>query len=194
MQQYNIMDLTQLILNNPDKYWDWETLSSNNEFDAIKVLEKFPNKNWDLSKIMCRKDFDISIVDKFPNMSWNLSEYVKLKLTIEEFVKYKSIQWKTLRFVNRNDMMEFVDARPDFDWEWELLSYNENITKEFIEKYQNKDWNWNILSYNKYIDYDFINMLPDKNWNWKYLSNINHINDKKKILKLKRDNLFRWYD
>jgi len=105
----------------------------------LYLVDKYPDKNWCYTTLSMRDDFDLGVVNNNPNKNWYLTRYIRNNLTIDEFIKYKSIKWDMLEIIDREDIMLFVDARPDYDWDWCNIS-SRYITMDFIERYQDKSW------------------------------------------------------
>jgi len=171
-------ELTELVDKYPDNDWDWIKLSLNKSRNIFYLVDKYPDKNWCYTTLSMRDDFDLGVVNNNPNKNWYLTRYIRNNLTIDEFIKYKSIKWDMLEIIDREDIMLFVDARPDYDWDWCNIS-SRYITMDFIERYQDKSWDWKCLTNNLNVELSLIDKLPHKGWDWKYLSQYKHIEGRK---------------
>ena len=61
---------------------------------------------------------------------------------------------------------EIVQANPDIDWDYHLLSRNPNITWEIVCENPDKPWDYNALSNNPNITWEIVDANPDKNWDY----------------------------
>ena len=66
--------------------------------------------------------------------------------------------------------MDFINANPDKNWDWNGISRNPNITMEIINKNLDKPWKWFWISHNPNITMEMINSNPDKPWDWNSIS------------------------
>jgi len=92
--------------------------------------------------------------------------------------------------------MDYVEAHPKVDWDWDGIYSNPNITHEFIQAHpevkwddsfksitlpitmdqiqncpqgeDNLDWSW--ISQNPHMTVDIIEQYPDKPWDWSAVS------------------------
>ena len=137
----------QVILDNPDKDWDWYELSKN------------PNITWE-------------IVQQHPDKPWNWSALSRNpRVTTWEFVqKNPDNPWDWYELSsNPNITWEIIQQHPDKPWNWYYLSCNPNITWEFVQQNPDKPWNWHNLSCNTfkfYHQYYMQNHLAKKAAKW----------------------------
>ena len=43
-------------------------------------------------------------------------------------------------FKNPNLTMEFIEAHPEYDWDWRMITWNPNLTLEFIKDHPEYHW------------------------------------------------------
>ena len=55
--------------------------------------------------------------------------------------------------------MEFIEAHPDYEWDWYLLSMNPNLTIKFIEEHPQYDWNWEYVSGNPNLTLELLKSI-----------------------------------
>ena len=72
--------------------------------------------------------------------------------------------------MNPNISLDIINANPEIDWNWELLSYCKYISLESIVANLDKPWNWDTISTYPNITWDFINANLDIPWNWTQIS------------------------
>jgi hypothetical protein len=175
LSKYIDPDIVDYYLSRGDKTKNWNFgasgLSSNPRL-TYKMVEKYPDKNWDYTVINI--DF----------MKWNPPGR-----------KHKI--WKDLS-CNPNVTPEFISLHLDKPWNFDAggLSNNPLITPDFIMKHcarhwsygvcglsdntviteslldrmSNKEWYFPSLSRNNSISIDYILAHPDKSWNYRYVN------------------------
>ena len=58
--------------------------------------------------------------------------------------------------LNPNVTIEFIEAHPEFKWDWGGVSENPNLTMDFIEAHPEYHLDWNWVSCNPNLKMDFI--------------------------------------
>ena len=51
--------------------------------------------------------------------------------------------------------LDFIEAHPEYPWDWSGVSWNPNLTMDFIEAHPEYPWNWDVVSRNPKITMDF---------------------------------------
>jgi hypothetical protein len=135
------------ILDNSDKSWDWDFLSSRSDLN-VSVITKISDKSWNWSKISenyaLKKIY--KLIETFPDKPWD---------------------WNMLS--GRPDIdMSFISKFPT-NWNWFILSRNNYIIQksQIVEKYSEMPWDWDYLSLG---DTSLVLKFPDKPWNWLNIS------------------------
>ena len=64
----------------------------------------------------------------------------------------------------------FINSHPEYDWNWNLLSYNFYISSQLVKSNPDKSWNWYEMSLNPNLTIEFIEAHPNKPWDWDYIS------------------------
>ena len=80
----------------------------------------------------------------------------------EKWFKFITSQYdKNLNVISRNPnlTLEFIEAHPEYNWDWYGVSYNPNVTMEFIEGSSWYNWNCNGVSYNPNVTRRFIELI-----------------------------------
>ena len=83
------------------------------KLELIKLIEKYPEKNWDWNNISSNPNLPIDYIEKHPEKDWN---------------------WDYISF-NPNFTMEDIEKYSEKPWNWSEISANPNVTMEYIEKY-----------------------------------------------------------
>jgi len=122
-------------------------------------------------------------------LKWKRKRYNPLKQLL---LTYPKADWSWLDFLHNplftSDMVEkyidkyenhisdlcersqistsFINNHPEYDWNWNLLSYNFYISSQLVKSNLDKSWNWEILSERSIIGLDIIESNLDKPWNW----------------------------
>lgn len=167
--------LETLILNYPNKPWNWNSLSENPNITA-KIIETFPNKPWNWDILSESPFLTIKVVVKLKEKPWN---------------------WKKLSS-NCCFKMKDIEQNISLKWNWNELSKNPNLTIEFLKIHKEFPLNWcevsknpaitvRIIAENNYIPWIMmiftnqnpncnlkeIAKYPDLNWDWNLISNKN---------------------
>ena len=62
--------------------------------------------------------------------------------------------------------MEFIEAHPEYPWDWKWISGSPNITVEFIDNHPDYPWDWGLVSENPNLTMEFIESHPEYPWDW----------------------------
>lgn len=127
----------EVVLSIPNKPWNWECLSSNPNICA-GVLHLFPLK-WSWKVIS--KRIDVTLKDMKANGLENLQWY-----------------WGADGLsVNPNISIEFVEAYPQKQWDWDSLCSNPAIdVVQLYERIPSRVWNFKAFLLNPNITMEFI--------------------------------------
>ncbi len=85
---------------------------------------------------------------------------------------------------NPNLTLEFIEAHPKYNWDWETLSTHGIVTMEFIETHPSYPWNWSSMSYNRNLTMKFIERHNKVAWD-KYWIFHNPFTEEKELFILK---------
>ena len=83
-----------------------------------------------------------------------LKRHQKFRLELEKKWSEKWFKFVTSHHIcglgniseNPNITMEFIEAHPEYKWNWSNVSYNPNLTIEFIGSHPQYPWDWRIIS------------------------------------------------
>lgn len=140
----------------------------------IKLLNQFPNVNWDWYELSYNPNITFDFVKENLNKKWNWTRLSSNpSITQEDIQSNPDMAWEWQGIAeNPNITLEFIKenidrlTQADECNEWRGISSNPNITIEFIKENINKPWNWLELSRNPCITLDIIIKNPDIPWNW----------------------------
>jgi len=125
----------------------WSICQLEDDTIDVKIIEKYPHLNWGESKYNSIVPF--WVIDKYPLNKWHNLTYRSSIITLDEFIKYKNIKWNssvslyTGIYSNKN-ILQFVEHRPDYCWNWKMLTRLFSI--EYIYNNIDRDWDWKYLS------------------------------------------------
>ncbi len=124
--------LYRLYKANPDKDWDWESLSRNPTI-TWEIVKTNPDKDWDWWGLSWNPNITWEIIQANPDKPWDLwglfgNHNITWEIVQASLPKNLNITW------------EIVKTNPDKDWDWWGLSSNPNITWE------------NILEWERYVN------------------------------------------
>lgn len=136
-------------------------------------------KNWDfgIDGLSTNPRLTYKIVEKYPDRDW---DYSSINI---DFVKWKPPArkhkiWKELS-CNPYVTTEFISMHLDKPWNFDAggLSSNESITPEFITKHSARRWSYGVcgLSDNKIITPEFVTENINKRWYFPSLTRNNSI-------------------
>ena len=91
----------KLILDNPDKNWDWNIISRNPNI-TIKIILNNPNENWDWNYISQNPNITMKFILDNPNKNWN---------------------WFCISYGPNITIKNILD-NPDKNWDWYGISQN----------------------------------------------------------------------
>ena len=117
----------EIIENNPDKPWDWEWISNNDNI-TIDFVEKHIDKPWDWEQVSWSDYLTMEFIEKYPDKPWDWEGILENpNLTLEMIDKYYDKNW------NWKIISEQIFKK---DYENELLKLQnfKNIEEELIQK------------------------------------------------------------
>jgi hypothetical protein len=88
-----------IVINNPDKPWNWWHLSNNPNI-TFDIVNSHPDKPWDWCGLSINPNITWDVVEANPDKPWN---------------------WLGLS-MNPNITWDVVEANPDKPWDWEGIS------------------------------------------------------------------------
>ena len=145
----------EIILKNPDKPWDWKSLSYNQEKITLDLVLKLPHKPW-----------------SWNDLSWN--PFITLDF-INQISSNKNIKpnWNWTG-ISQSSKITFDDVLQNMDkpWDFKLLNANPNLTLEgilkimsnFTKTQQKKIFDWNFISANQNLDFNDVLQNLDLPW------------------------------
>lgn len=128
----------------------------------LKLLHKFPNKDWDWISISKNPNITEEFVLSHLELPWRW-EHLHSKISIKIIQNNPELQWDyswiNNLFLTKEDINTYIDKLHG-----NSLSGNPNITEDIILKYPRKRWNLSELSKNPNISIKFIEKyLIEKN-------------------------------
>jgi hypothetical protein len=188
-------DIEKLILQYPDKNWDWSVLSERNVAISSLFIARNIDLPWDLDGLVSSFPWSemLPIVLKNPDKQWHWSwisswsmsnteilqldkklnfAILSLHADLNFIVSHPHYQWNWANISDRIDVQlpNYVLKYPELPWDYFALSKSPFLGTALIEAHIDKPWNWDTLSLNVSIDWNFIKKHLDKPWNWEKLS------------------------
>ena len=117
----------KLLINNPDKPWNWSKISCNPNI-TMEMINNNPDKLWDWSSISSNPKLTMEMINNNPDKPWDWSE-----------ISY-----------NPKITMEMINNNPDKPWDWSYISCNPKITIEMINNNPDKPWDWSWVCGNNF--------------------------------------------
>ena len=68
--------------------------------ELIKLLQTFPDKQWNWNCISCNPNITMDYIEKYPEKHWN---------------------WSSISF-NPNITIDYIEKHPDKPWDWNCIS------------------------------------------------------------------------
>lgn len=159
------------VIADKQKPWNWQKLTRNPNVATWRNISSQPNLPWD----------------------W---EYISAKIVDTKIVQedLKTYPWNMLGLsMNPSVTVQFVQANPEFDWDWNELAKNSGMDIDFLMERFNgdtyhisdnpkltlqiilssplADWDWNKLSQNSSVaNWVNVHAEPNLNWDWRWLS------------------------
>lgn len=95
-----------------------------------------------------------------------------------EFYKRKHDKIKEVKDIRQlreagiisNTLQQLLEAYPDKEWNFEMLSYNPNVSMKNIADHPNKNWDFRILSHHSNITVKDVAKHPNLPWLWDHLT------------------------
>lgn len=146
------------------KLSDLKLHSLNDDNDLIKLLNKYPNNNWNWYALSANPNITLQFIK---------NNYLLMdKWNIHNISSNPNLTW------------EIVENNLEFNWNWKNITCNPNITLEIIESnpkyFNNKDdiarnpnnivnkssdtWNLYLQTPDKYVDYAITSRNPNFTW------------------------------
>ena len=175
----------------PKYKWNWQSLTYNLGFPAIK---KYPSLPWTLYHFKASTINDWEYVMNEPKFHKNkhLIKYMPLEY-IPDFIELQKKKLNNEDFKNLlsnlaenpNINIQFIKEHPEIEWNYNLLSTFLPISE--IQKDPSSPWNYKSISSNETLTAKFVIQHPNEDWS-EYLSNNINV-DFEKIQKAGLDNL-----
>jgi hypothetical protein len=140
------------------------------------LINKYINENNDLLKLL----------ELYPNKDWNYF-YLSFNPNITREIAKNNLNCLDKKWnyyclsSNPNITWEIVRDNPDKGWNYYCLSSNPNITWEIVRDNPDKGWNYTYLSSNPNITWEIVRDNPDKEWSYTHLSENKFLHDKNSI-------------
>ena len=112
----------EMIQNNPDKPWNWSSISRNPNI-TIDIILEHPDKHWDWSEISRNPNITMQNIRDNPKKPW---------------------KWNWVSF-NPNININIIKNNPEKPWDWHGISQNP-FTKE-KEEFINRKYREHMASY-----------------------------------------------
>lgn len=105
--------------------------------DLVKLLEAFPDENWDWDELSCNPNITIEYIESHPEYKWDYN-YLFANPNINIDYVLENIERVNWFHVTKNPgiKMEDIDNNPDLPWRSSMLGLNPNITMDFILKHK----------------------------------------------------------
>lgn len=102
--------------------------------ELIKILEYFPDKEWDWHYLTSNPNISLEYIDNHPELPWVKENICR----------------------NPNITLNYVFQHPEIVWDWQALANNSGITLNDISSHPEIPWNYLYVSHNDNITLDFI--------------------------------------
>jgi hypothetical protein len=177
MQKYVTFRYVQDVLNLLDNFCintGWWHISTRSEITWDIILNN-PNKPWDFNGLSQNPNITINIIKDNILKKWNWIHISKNKgITWDAIVNNPELPWNWFTISqNPNITLRIIKENPDKPWNWYFISMNPNITWKIIEDNPDKPWDWNGFSKNPNITLKIIKDNPDKPLYLHYTRNAN---------------------
>lgn len=148
------------------RFWYDELIKLYNYFGwdiNYEILSGNPNITWEivleheLEDVEDENPWDYSYLTLNKNISWSNIEY--------DLCSENPKNWDFFWITQREDIdIEFIEKYPEYDWNFDWLSFHPKITWEYIQK-TNFEWSYEWMSENPNITWDII-QKNEKPWNF----------------------------
>ena len=153
-----ITDLEEFITKHPNKPWNWNALPV--EYFSLSFIEKFIDKPFYWARVSENINLTLDLIRKYPNKQWNsygYSAYVDIEDINDELLSWEGISL-------RDDLtIEFLKKYEDKIY-WGELAWSVHLRPDIIDAFPDKNWDWNMISSNEKIDTNFVLRHKDKPW------------------------------
>lgn len=170
--------LTKLLERFPNANWDYEALSRNPGLPWEFVMKNL-DKKWSWFVLSLRPEVTIEVILRHPRLNWSISMFcLNTNLTpalVDQYRHKFDWNYKNLS-INRNFDWSYVEKNLQEDWDFFALSYHRSVTWEIVMKYPNIRWDHQGLSMNPNITWEIITNNPQIAWCYYHLSRNPNIN------------------
>ena len=175
LEENHLMKLLELF---PDKEWDYKLLSANPNI-TWDYIQNHPDKGWDYAKLSENPSITLEIILDNPDLPWHYDRAsANPNITLEDMKNNPNIPWDFSGKVacNPNITWEIVKNNPQIEWSYQLLSKNPNITIDIILDNPDKNWNYYYVSRNPNITFrQYVNIPKNHlHYSW-YLLDGNNV-------------------
>ena len=147
--------------------WDWDGVSMNPNITIDLILE-FPDKPWNWNYLSHR--MSVEVIQMYPDLPWDwgiLSNHMVIPDTkLLHTYPDKPWDWGIL-CLHPSITPLIIEQFPDKPWDWYILSSHPNMNWDQFSKISDELLNWNQLSVR--MSFDIIQTFPDKPWSWSHL-------------------------
>ena len=63
-------------------------------------------------------------------------------------------------------LTRFINSRPDYKWDFGVLSSHPDLNPRVLEIFSDREWNWSKVIHNKNFEWKWVKLLPNKPWPW----------------------------
>jgi len=172
----------ELLLNYPDKNWNWKVLSNNPSVKlTMDFIRKYPNKDYDWGAISGRSDFhlDNAFLVTFSEMPWDwgaLSQ--RMDISFDQDL-IRSLSEKPLNWYLISQRKDFIPDQSTIsilvnkDLDWSAISRNENFEVDLKLLLSNRNKiDWYELTRNKRLNLSDDRLLGEFSdvLDWQFIS------------------------
>lgn len=145
--------------------------------ELIRLLEKYPEKNWNWERLSANPNITLEYIDKHPTSDkyrWNwLGISSNPNITIEFVEKYynsNKYRWDWGELSHYLPITLKIFEKYISSWNYFRLSHNCSITIEIISKYKSLGWDWEVISCNPNITMKIVEEYKNLPWSWEAFS------------------------
>lgn len=129
-----------IIINNPNYPWDFDSISANPNLTWDFVLSR-PREKWNLYYLHKNKCVTPEIVNSGRNpviAFWNWNYLCENPNFTFDILSKADLQTSGIVALSKNPNVtpEIIEDNPEFPWDWEAISQNPSITYEFIMRHE----------------------------------------------------------
>ena len=153
----------------------WESMSQNPNITTDLLLMN-QDKSWQWALLTDNAAISIDFIEAHKSMPWDWIIFQVSKMTISFYEKYRYINFlPKLNIMSLNpNMIELISSNPEWEWDWEKVSYNPGLKFSLVESFPEKPWDWYNLSQHPNITLEDILRRGDLPWSMYSLSwNVN---------------------